>query len=446
MQRPTSTDNVQRLCDFRQAFYDDCLLRGRDAFFELGDAVLTSRTISSFAELSQATMFRRQWPSLYEALDDAVLDEQRLLRLLGEQLQAATTGSTKDILIGGDHTPWPREGAYTLEHRRFLHSATRVPGNRPITIGLAYSTIGWVRDMARDSWCLPLLHERIAPSLTALQATAGQLRRVLAERGRDAERVVFLGDSEYGSASFLQEIADLSCRAIFRLRANRVFYQPAPAYSGRGRPCKHGAKFTLKQPESWSQPVEDQTIKDPQYGTTRLRRFAGLHFRDLPSESIDLVLVEQFRADDTFKRSMWLMVTGRPTIPTEMVWRYYLRRFAIEHWYRFAKQRLHWTRPRLATAEGSDRWSALMPVLQWQLYLARPIGPDAPLPWQKPQKLRTPGRVAEGFGGILAGITTPACTPKPRGKSPGCPPGRPRARRTQYPILRKTSAQWNAAP
>ncbi len=26
----------------------------------------------------------------------------------------------------------------------------------------------------------------------------------------------------------------------------------------------------------------------------------------------------------------------------------YLRRFAIDHWYRFAKQRLHWTLPKLA--------------------------------------------------------------------------------------------------
>ncbi|ELS34849.1 hypothetical protein Pse7429DRAFT_0038 [Pseudanabaena biceps PCC 7429] len=27
------------------------------------------------------------------------------------------------------------------------------------------------------------------------------------------------------------------------------------------------------------------------------------------------------------------------------IWRLYLRRFAIDHWNRFAKQRLHWTLP-----------------------------------------------------------------------------------------------------
>ncbi|MGB3639909.1 MAG: hypothetical protein WBA39_20390 [Rivularia sp. (in: cyanobacteria)] len=30
------------------------------------------------------------------------------------------------------------------------------------------------------------------------------------------------------------------------------------------------------------------------------------------------------------------------------VWRLYLRGFAVEHWYRFLKQRLHWTLPKIA--------------------------------------------------------------------------------------------------
>ena len=45
--------------------------------------------------------------------------------------------------------------------------------------------------------------------------------------------------------------------------------------------------------------------------------------------------------------------------------RQYLRRFAIDHWYRFAKQRLHWTLPKLGTREQCERWSDLMPLLTW---------------------------------------------------------------------------------
>ncbi|MBD2774817.1 hypothetical protein ICL16_22790 [Iningainema sp. BLCCT55] len=58
-----------------------------------------------------------------------------------------------------------------------------------------------------------------------------------------------------------------------------------------------------------------------------------------------------------------------PTL--ENLWHKYLRRFALEHWYRFAKQRLHWTQPQLGSTQATERWSDLMPLLTWQLWLAR---------------------------------------------------------------------------
>ena len=110
----------------------------------------------------------------------------------------------------------------------------------------------------------------------------------------------------------------------------------------------------------------------------------------------------------------------------------------IEHWYRFAKQRLHWTLPKVKTPEQGERWSDLMPMLSWQLWLARDIVADCPLPWQKPQENPTPGRVCQGMGGVLTQIGTPAARPKPRGKSPGWPKGRPRTRAPRHPIVKKS--------
>ena len=56
----------------------------------------------------------------------------------------------------------------------------------------------------------------------------------------------------------------------------------------------------------------------------------------------------------------------------------------------------------------------------------RGIIEDEPLPWQKPQPMEklTPGRVAQGFSGVLAVIGTPAKPPKSRGKSPGWKKGK----------------------
>ena len=83
------------------------------------------------------------------------------------------------------------------------------------------------------------------------------------------------------------------------------------------------------------------------------------------------------------------------------------KRFGVDHWYRFAKQRLHWTLPKLSTPKQCERWSDLMPLMSWELWLARDIVADNPLPWQKSIPKLTPGRVAQAFAGILAAIATP---------------------------------------
>jgi len=128
--------------------------------------------------------------------------------------------------------------------------------------------------------------------------------------------------------------------------------------------------------------------------------------------------LEQKRSGRVFK-PLWLAWVGEQIPPLEEVWRLYLRRFAIDHWYRFVKQRLHWTLPKLSTPKQSERWSDLMPMLSWELWLARDIVADNPLPWQKSQAKLTPGRVAQAMGGILAAIGTPASAPKQERKVAG---------------------------
>ncbi|MGB5635158.1 MAG: hypothetical protein WBM44_21135 [Waterburya sp.] len=63
------TQSAQKLQQFRSKAYQ-LLGRAKDATFDLMDAVLVTRNIYSFAELSLSPVFRRKWPSLYEALDE----------------------------------------------------------------------------------------------------------------------------------------------------------------------------------------------------------------------------------------------------------------------------------------------------------------------------------------------------------------------------------------
>ena len=56
--------NLEQLKRFRQEIYE-LLVQAKDATMDLMDAVLTTKSIQSFAELSQAPVFRRKWSSLY---------------------------------------------------------------------------------------------------------------------------------------------------------------------------------------------------------------------------------------------------------------------------------------------------------------------------------------------------------------------------------------------
>ena len=128
---------------------------------------------------------------------------------------------------------------------------------------------------------------------------------------------------------------------------------------------------------------------------------------------------------------------GETLPPLETLWLDYLRHFALEHWYRFAKQRLYWTHPQFTSPLATQRWSELMPLITWQLWLARAGCVDHSLLWQSPQDSLSPGRAAQAFASILVAIGTPAPPPKPRGKSPGRATGYQPPARPRYPTVKK---------
>ena len=230
-----------------------------------------------------------------------------------------------------------------------------------------------------------------------------------------------------------------------RLRPNRCLWGAPPPYQGKGRPKIHGHKFKLSEPHTWGEPTEKLTIDDPKLGEVKIERWSNLHFRQSPNHSMEIIRV-QTKGRYSHRRGlkpMWLCWLGTTMPGVETVWRYYLRRFAVDHWNRFAKQRLHWNLPRFSTPEMEQRWSDLMPLITWQLWLARPMVEDKPRPWQKPQAIgeMTPGRVAQSMGGVLMVIGTPAVEPKVRGKSPGWEKGRKRSRRRVYPLVKKGTAR-----
>lgn len=82
----STRENINRLIAFRQKVYARVFAARRDALFDMLDALLSAGSVSSFAMLSQGERFRRQWPSLYAAVEDGQVNQEALRALLASQL------------------------------------------------------------------------------------------------------------------------------------------------------------------------------------------------------------------------------------------------------------------------------------------------------------------------------------------------------------------------
>ena len=67
---------------------------------------------------------------------------------------------------------------------------------------------------------------------------------------------------------------------------------------------------------------------------------------------------------------------------------------------------------KLSTPEQCEGWSDLMPLLTWQLWLAKDLVREISLPWQKSLPELTPGRVVQSMLSLLIRIGSPAVAPK----------------------------------
>jgi hypothetical protein len=112
----------------------------------------------------------------------------------------------------------------------------------------------------------------------------------------------------------------------------------------------------------------------------------------------------------------------------DRTWQAFLRRFDIEHTFRFLKQVLGWTRPKLRDPAAADRWTWLILACYTQLWLARGLAEDLRLPWQRPAP---PGRLTPPGSAAGSGTSARHCPiwPARRNRASPAPAALP-ARRT----------------
>jgi hypothetical protein len=277
-------------------------------------------------------------------------------------------------------------------------------------------------------------------------AGARQLDRLLSDETLPwhEQLCVDVGDTRYSKPAYLQANRHHeNLVTIARVRRNRTFYRQPPARKqpSRGRPRWYGDRFSLKDPAGWQPPDETRVTthrsrRGRQY-QVHIQAWHNLLMRGkqkprrLPMHQHPLTLVRICSVDadgrPVHKRPLWLIVVGQRRQEIELLHiyqTYYLHRSHLEHFFRFARQKLLLTRFQTPEVRREETWWRLVHLAHAQLWVARPLVQHLPRPWERylpsaKARLSTPTLVQRDFGRIMRQLGTPARPPKPRGNSPG---------------------------
>ena len=430
---------------FRQALYQ-CFTRAADALFDLCDALLTDPSARSFVELSQAASFQRAWPSLYEALEDGLIDRAALLRLFVAALPQQLIGTR--LLLGLDTSSILRPDAHTSQDRTLVYRPNLPKDATPVGPGWCFSTLVVLPDPV-SSWTYVLDNRRVPSSETADTIGLEQLRESLPLLAARCSRPILVLDRHYSSAPWVLASADLPCDQLIRARCDRVLYRPAPPPTGkRGAPRTDGARFQGSDPSSHGPPDDDWCGIDAQGHPVRVTVWGQLHLRKARELPIVAVRIIRERARNTKRdpRESWFWWLGGPLPPLAELARVYPRRFGQEHGYRFDKQDLLWASARVRTPGQLQRWTDLVAAVRNQLVLMREQVEVLRRPWESKVRAASPRQVRRAMGRIIGQIGTPARRPQRRGKSRGREKGAVVKRAERFAVVRKSPPKAQSPP
>ena len=449
-------DAAGRLARFRQELCFSFGMR-RDALFDLADALACRpERVRMLAELCLEPECRRGHGGVYAAVNSGEVVIGRL-RLAVDAVPLRPWDDGR-IRLACDVSNWLRPDAETSPERLLCRTYAR-EGERADDPRLAVLA-GRRAGARRTSWTLPLDAVRLGPEDDAAEVTAAQLRDVIARltaaghwKPGDPDIIIVL-DAGYDLTRLAWLLAGLPADVTGRLRGDRVMYFPAPPLPARprstgGRRPRHGRKLDLSDPATWPGPPVATVTETSRYGTAEARARARAHQRlehrgawqdhegKLPVVEGTLIrlrvdhLPGQRDADPVW---LWSSRAGTTDEEVNRAWRAFLRRFDIEHTFRYLKQAPGWTRPKLRDPAAADRWTWLVIAAYVQLHLARTLADDIRLPWQQPcaPGRLTPARVRRGYRRIRQDLPVPASAPKP--SRPG--PGRPKGSKNQRPATR----------
>ncbi len=436
--------NFNTLSHFRQELYA-CFSHSRDALFNLADALLTETAAQSLIELSLSPFFERQWPSIYEALQTGSLDQARFEQTLVKYAPRPAFGER--LVVAVDASNIERPFSETSSERGYLYVHNLPECDKPVTVGWQFSTVVVVPPKATSHTYI-VSNRRIPTAQTPAGVAANQLREI---RGYFEQRPINLGDRYYPTKEFLVGVSE-DYDLLLRLKANRVFYRAAPvvaedAKRGRGRPTLHGARFQCKDPTTHGPADQEWEGLDEGGGKLEVSGWHGLHLRQAVGLALSIIRVRRYSASGKRRDPIesWFVWVGQSSLELAKVWPIYKRRYSIEHGFRFDKQDLLWTKPRLREPEHFELWTGLVSLVHDQLVIAEGLGRAVLRPWESSQRRPSPQQIRRGLAAILNELGTPARPSQKRGKGRGRAFGAKLLPATRYKVVNKSRKKAKTA-
>ena len=476
MNQSKFSQSVLDLGIWRSQLYQ-ALSSRRSVVMELLDSLSSNFQASSVAELSLNPLFRRNYNSLYKAIQDFLPppnhpNREQAVDSLFDLVSAAVPPPVERqfYLFGVDVTPYPRPYSATLSDKTYIYQPNAIKGNKPINIGHAYSVVAALPEPGETEnvpWTIPLSGQRVPSGEKDINVAQKQLKTILnhsAAPWKDKLAVVVV-DSLYSQRDFLgEQVKSENLVTISRVRSNRVFYRPFIPSEERtrasGHPRWYGDKFDLKDETTWAEP--DEVVQS----TFTTKRGRALHLKisgwnqllmrgtkNYQMHKHPFRLLQVVVSDDhgqTIWKPMWLIVIGsrRHELTLNECHQAYGKRYNLEHLFRFGKQKLLMTAYSTPEVEHEENWFQLTLLSYVNLWKARKLATVLPRPWEyylsptEAVKI-TPSLVQRDFYRIIAQLGTPAKLPKRRGYSPGRIKGDKKIPRTRHQVIKKQSKRKN---
>jgi Transposase DDE domain. len=363
-------------------------------------------------------------------------------------------------LFALDATPNPRIHAHTLDDRSYVHQANQI--GLPVTIGVEASVLTYLPEYSTEeaNWQLPVSVERISTNATACAVAKAQLQLLDELSPANSQLTVIVADTAYGRLKPYSENQVVIARGRIDRQGRRPAKNDQIAHKGKGRPRKYEPgiiRFIEDLPPGTEGGSDEEHESEDTINHQRvdvlLNRWNDVYIEG-HSELVDVVKVEIFAQDDCTKTlfpPMLLILSGkrRGEITALDAYQGYRRRFDIEHFFRFVKQKLLFCAYQTPELDHQISWWWFCCMAYWLLYHVRHVAQGPTRPWHKKQDLTKPvgpGEVKRLFATrIFPVLGSPSRPPTKREKSRGRELGIRFPKRKRKKVVKKRKEQRKAA-